>query len=343
MPFRCIEHADGGAHGDIYKGEDGLGRPVCVKLVRPSVGDSTFVLEQAKALARVNSPNVAIVLDITDVNDPESGETVPAIIMEWIEGKNLDKVLSGPKLSLTDARRIGLGVIGGMEAIHAAKVAHRDFHFRNVMIGATVVKIIDILYYHTLAGLSSDSRARQYQIDRNALRSMLASVLAHSSCGLAEVDAFSRSLGANLNFDQIRIAFDRASIPAKMTVREKSAAEILGNLKGITLAAKFGEKVEELYLGRWTQEPGWQATVHGLPSKYPGGLWHCMFQEAGSGTVVAATTIEDLSMLRSGDSVTVSGRIREVSRLDYVSLEDATISTKAESSESRTVTGLETR
>ena len=74
---------------------------------------------------------------------------------------------------------------------------------------------------------------------------------------------------------------DRATpalAPQRLTIREKSAAEILGNLKGITLSYQFRETVEELYLGRWTREPGWQVTVHGLPSKLSGGLWHCMLQ-----------------------------------------------------------------
>ena len=121
---------------------------------------------------------------------------------------------------------------------------------------------------------------------------------------------------------------DRATLalaPQRLTIREKSAAEILGSLKGITLSSRFHETVEGLYLGRWTREPGWQATVQDLPSKLSGGLWHCTFKEVGSGTVVFATTVQDVSTLRPGDSVTVSGRIRDVSRLDYVSIEEAIV------------------
>ena len=121
---------------------------------------------------------------------------------------------------------------------------------------------------------------------------------------------------------------DRATpalAPQRLTIREKSAAEILGNLKGITPSYRFREKVEELYLGRWTREPGWQATVHDLPSKLSGGRWFCSFKEVGSGTLVMASTVQDVSTLRPGDSVTVSGRISDVSQLEYVSLEDAIV------------------
>lgn len=121
---------------------------------------------------------------------------------------------------------------------------------------------------------------------------------------------------------------DRATpalAPQRITIREKSAAEIIINLKGIRLPYQFYEKVEEIYLGRWTREPGWQATVHDLPSKLAGGRWFCSLREVGSGTLVMATTVRDVSALRPGDSVIVSGRISNVSRLESVSLEDAIV------------------
>ena len=117
------------------------------------------------------------------------------------------------------------------------------------------------------------------------------------------------------------------ALPAqRVTIREKSAAEILGHLKGITPSSRFRETVEGLYLGRWTREPGWQATMYFLPDKLPDGGWHCTFKEVGSGAAVFANTLQDVSNLRPGDSVTVSGRIRTVNQhLEYVGLEDAII------------------
>jgi pyrimidine deaminase RibD-like protein len=121
---------------------------------------------------------------------------------------------------------------------------------------------------------------------------------------------------------------DRATpalAPQRLTIREKSAAEILGNLKGITLSHQFHKTVKDVYLGRWTREPGWQVTVDDLPSKLSESLWHCTFKEVGSGTLVMAVTVRDVSTLRPGDSVTVSGRISAVSQLKSVSLEDAIV------------------
>jgi hypothetical protein len=104
------------------------------------------------------------------------------------------------------------------------------------------------------------------------------------------------------------------------TIPEKSAGEILANLKGITLDR---ERVKALYLGRWTGEPGWQATVDKLPQK-GAEVWNCTLWEIGSGTCVLAYTVQDISALRRGKSVTVSGRISDVNAM-VVTLEDATI------------------
>jgi class 3 adenylate cyclase len=114
-----------------------------------------------------------------------------------------------------------------------------------------------------------------------------------------------------------------ALAPQRPTIREKSAAEILANLKEIALPSQFCKKVEELYVGRWTREPGWQVTVFSLPSKLSGGGWQCSLKEVGSDILVMASTTQDVSKLRPGDSVTVSGRISEVWQALPVGLEDA--------------------
>jgi pyrimidine deaminase RibD-like protein len=113
--------------------------------------------------------------------------------------------------------------------------------------------------------------------------------------------------------------------PQQPTIRETSVAEVLGHLKGITIPSRFRDAVEALYVGRWTREPGWQVTVYGLPSNLSGGLWYCSFKEVGSGAFVFVTTFQDISQLRPGDSVTICGRIRDVSRLEDVTLENAII------------------
>ena len=122
------------------------------------------------------------------------------------------------------------------------------------------------------------------------------------------------------------LASDRATpslAPERSTIPEKSAAEILANLKDIP-SCQFFEKAKDLYFGRWTGEPGWQVVVNALPGQLLGGRWSCTFKEVGSVMVVLAFSAQDLSRLRPGASVTVSGRIIDIN-VYVVSLEDAIV------------------
>ena len=213
MPFHVVESAaGGGAYGDVYRGDNGLGRPVAIKFIRPSVeSDIAFVQDQARALSRVESPFVVHVITLFDVLDPERNVVAPAIIMEWIEGQTLGSVLRGARLTAAEARRIGEGVIDGLQAIHEAHITHNDLHLDNVLVGPDSGKIIDILYYSSLAARSGASQEAAYATDRRALRSLLYGILTHTNLDHADVDLFSRTLDANSTHAQIREAFMRAT------------------------------------------------------------------------------------------------------------------------------------
>lgn len=207
---RIVKPAGGGAYGDVYKGACANGEIVAVKLIRRSVGDTAFTLEQAEALRIVQSRYVVKVLSIEPIKDPETGKLVHAIIMEWIEGKPLERVVR-KTLPLKMARRIGLSLIRGLKAIHDAELVHGDLHGGNVLVSDHHVKIIDILYRYTLAKHSTESKERRYQRDRNSLRVMLSEILTSADIGLDEVDAFSRALSQKSTFEDIREQFDLAT------------------------------------------------------------------------------------------------------------------------------------
>jgi len=212
--YRVTDLADGGAHGSVYKGLDTLDRQVAVKFIRPSVGSETFVREQAQALARVESEHVVSIIAIEDVIDPETSKLTLAIIMPWLEGKTLERLLRDSQLTLNQVKRIGIGMIIGMKAIHDENLVHGDFHYKNVMVGERWIKIIDILYYNTLANDSSTAQDIKRQTDRNALRSHLADLLTRIS--INEADVFSRSLSPESTLDDIHVAFIDAT-----TVKEQ--------------------------------------------------------------------------------------------------------------------------
>lgn len=232
MPFSIKNRVDEGANGVLYKGDDGLGRDVAIKLINESSAQSNFILDQAKALAKVKSPHVVEVIVIQGFDDPEKpGTTRQGIVMEWLDGKTLLDITNGPLISTDDAKRIGIGMIDGLVAIHQSGLAHTDLHARNVMVGAGFVKILDIQYYNSLRDDTPTGKAAKLNRDRECLADLIRQVLHKAQTPADKVTAFNAVISSDDSLDEIRTAFEAAT--------------------GSTGAAELQRQVETIY-GRFT-------------------------------------------------------------------------------------------
>ena len=123
-----------GAQGSVYRGRDHvLRREVAVK-VRPSDG----LLAEARALSRLNHPNVAGVYDFVtqDARD--------FMVMEFVAGATLADMLAGGPLPPHEVVRLGLQLARGLAAIHSAQLAHCDIKPANLKITSYgTLKIVD--------------------------------------------------------------------------------------------------------------------------------------------------------------------------------------------------------
>jgi serine/threonine protein kinase len=211
MPVKLFEKLGDGAFADVWRGVDDLDRPVAVKIVRAAQLGVADALAHARALARTNHPNVVTVYRIDQVIAPDSGESCDCVVMELIAGGTLGQIFAAPDL-LDDerVRRVGLGVIDGLEHIHRQGLVHGDFHEDNVMVGDDRVKIIDILYRETLALLSTASREFCLRRDLTGLRSLLEILLEHSILGEDAARHFARDIGARPSILDVRAAFESA-------------------------------------------------------------------------------------------------------------------------------------
>ena len=120
-----------GAMGRVYKAyEHGLHRLVAVKFVEavrrsePELYER-FLLE-ARAIARLQHPNVVAIYRIGEVNGR------PYIAYEWVRGETLDQ-LALPLLS-ERVLQIGIGLARGLAAVHQHNVLHRDIKPGNVIL-----------------------------------------------------------------------------------------------------------------------------------------------------------------------------------------------------------------
>jgi serine/threonine protein kinase len=138
-----------------------LHRDVAVKEVVPPAGltesegeqASARGLREARAIARLNHPNVVRIFDV--VARPRR----PWIVMEYVPSRSLQETIAqdGP-LPVAEVARIGLGILNALQAAHRAGVLHRDVKPSNVLLSEDRVVLTDF-GLATLAGDATLTRS----------------------------------------------------------------------------------------------------------------------------------------------------------------------------------------
>ncbi len=145
-----------GSFGRVYRAYDpAVGRSVAIKELT-SEGDPELLARfrsEAGLTGKLQHKNIVTVYD--------SGEQAgsPYIVMELLEGENLEEILSKKKpLSLLEKLRIMCQIADGLHYAHSCGVIHRDVKPANIMLLPTgVVKIMDF----GIARLVSGGTARK--------------------------------------------------------------------------------------------------------------------------------------------------------------------------------------
>jgi hypothetical protein len=148
-----------GAFGEVWRGCD-LIRPLAIKLFRGGELATEFAVAHAKALAKVDHPNIIKVHFIDSAVHPTTRERMPCVACELVEGETLGELLhrrarTQEPTELAEARRVGLAIIDGVAHIHARDTIHGDLHSGNVMVAQGAVKVIDLFSTGSLRVLSS--------------------------------------------------------------------------------------------------------------------------------------------------------------------------------------------
>jgi beta-lactam-binding protein with PASTA domain/predicted Ser/Thr protein kinase len=154
-----------GGMAEVRMGHDlRLGRPVAVKRLRSDLAaDPTFQARfrrEAQAAASLNHPAIVSVYDTGEEPD-STGQSIPYIVMEYVEGKTLREILrEGRKVMPERALEVVADVLGALDYSHRAGIVHRDIKPANVMLTPNgSVKVMDFGIARAIADSSATMTA----------------------------------------------------------------------------------------------------------------------------------------------------------------------------------------
>ena len=172
--FGSLEPIGVGAMGEVFSARDSvLERAVALKWLYPAMPGAEGgqlrqrLLAEARALAKVQHPNVVSVFDVI-----EWGRT-HVIVMELVRGGSLRAWLAQPH-DWREVVRVFTGAGEGLAAVHAAGLVHRDFKPDNVLLdehGTARVSDFGLVGTEARAGPFSDASLTGARLTRtSALR-----------------------------------------------------------------------------------------------------------------------------------------------------------------------------
>jgi eukaryotic-like serine/threonine-protein kinase len=143
LHYRVDEKIGEGGMGVVYKARDThLDRFVAIKVLPPDrIADPErrrrFV-QEAKAASALRHPNIVTIHDIAE----ESG--VAFIVMEYVPGKPLSRLIPRKGLRMSEALKYAVQIADALAAAHAAGIIHRDLKPANIMADDNgAIKVLD--------------------------------------------------------------------------------------------------------------------------------------------------------------------------------------------------------
>ncbi len=131
--LEILELLGRGGMGAVYKArQPGLDRIVALKILPPNVNTDPAFAErfsrEAKALAKLNHPNIVGVFDFGHVNG------LYYFLMEYMDGVNLRQAMRAGTLKSGEALKIVPQVCEALQFAHDEGVVHRDIKPENIML-----------------------------------------------------------------------------------------------------------------------------------------------------------------------------------------------------------------
>jgi len=142
-PYRIESLLGVGGMGEVYLARDTrLERTVAIKILPAHLSsnpDSHQRFEQeAKSISSLQHPNICVVHDIG------SQDGVDFMVMEYVAGQTLDKLIPAGGLATDLAMKYAVQIAEALSRAHAAGIVHRDLKPANIMVDESgLIKVLD--------------------------------------------------------------------------------------------------------------------------------------------------------------------------------------------------------
>lgn len=133
--YRPISIVGHGGMATVYRAVDEtLGREVAIKMFRTGAeADLTRHQEETRVLAGLNHHGLVTLID-AGVDDSMPEERHPFLVMELVEGTNLEDALQQRAFNPREISEIAYDVAEALEFVHAHGVVHRDIKPSNILL-----------------------------------------------------------------------------------------------------------------------------------------------------------------------------------------------------------------
>src|SRR6202140_5423868 len=141
-PYEVIAPLGAGGMGEVYRALDTrLDRTVAVKIL-PSHLSTDPTLRQrfdqeAKAISSLNHPHICALYDVGHQDGTDF------LVMEYLEGDTLAKLLEKGPLPLAQVLKYGFSIADALDKAHRQGIVHRDLKPGNIMITKSGAKLLD--------------------------------------------------------------------------------------------------------------------------------------------------------------------------------------------------------
>jgi serine/threonine protein kinase len=163
-PYKITRVIGRGRMGIVFEGTADGAEPVALKVVTTELSQDEVFLRrfrrEVKAAQKIEHPNVVPVL----AHGEEGG--LPYLVQRLIPGGSLaDRLIASGPLDLAGAVRMLSAAAGGIDALHAAGLVHRDIKAANILLEGDTPYVSDF-------GLAKDSQASNLTRPGQALGSL---------------------------------------------------------------------------------------------------------------------------------------------------------------------------